>query len=195
MLFYRSYTSHHSNCGTETNMDVGYSCLLYKMSLHFMAATRAMKSVCLMIEALAANISLPGSTLILYVGRIWWNLNKWAPLVLRPSLLRSLHRDVKMAGCLGRQVMQPNIGNHRQHSSSVNRYGKLVDLFDCDNSRQVPLWCYCRQHIAKTFSLYYKHGLTLIPSWISNHTTIKCRMKLCIHFQTSMVQPLKFGNG
>ena len=32
-------------------------------------------------------------------------------------------------------------------------------------------------------------------AWISNYIIIKCGMKLLIHSQTSMVQPLKFGNG
>ena len=47
------------------------------------------------------------------------------------------------------------------------------------------------------WDLFYQHGLTLIPAWISNHIPGpgKCGMKLLIHSQTSTVAPLKFGNG
>ena len=41
----------------------------------------------------------------------------------------------------------------------------------------------------------YLHELTLIPSWISNHVQVKCRIKLLFHSQTSTAAPLKFWDG
>ena len=39
------------------------------------------------------------------------------------------------------------------------------------------------------------HGLTLIPTSVSNYIYYKVWCELCIHSQTSIVQQLKFGNG
>ena len=38
-------------------------------------------------------------------------------------------------------------------------------------------------------------GLTLIPVWKVITCPVKCVVKLLFHLQTSVVQPLKFGNG
>ena len=42
---------------------------------------------------------------------------------------------------------------------------------------------------------FYLYQLTLIPAWISNHGHCKMWGEILIHCQTSMVVPLKFGNG
>ena len=46
-----------------------------------------------------------------------------------------------------------------------------------------------------TLSPFHQHGITLIPTWISNRNHYKVWVKLVIHSQTSTVQPLKFVNG
>ena len=42
---------------------------------------------------------------------------------------------------------------------------------------------------------FYKHGLTLIPAWISNHMPCKVGDEITYPSQTSAMQPLKFRNG
>ena len=42
---------------------------------------------------------------------------------------------------------------------------------------------------------FYEHGLTLIMAWASNCIHSKAWDEITCHFQTSTVQPLKFGNG
>ena len=42
---------------------------------------------------------------------------------------------------------------------------------------------------------FMQTGLTLIPAWISNYIDYKVWDELLIYSQTSMVAPLKFGNG
>ena len=44
-------------------------------------------------------------------------------------------------------------------------------------------------------SPFYLHGLTLIPTWISNAPIKMCGIKSLIHSQISSVAPLKFSNG
>ena len=39
-----------------------------------------------------------------------------------------------------------------------------------------------------TMASFYKHGLTLIPAWISNAYAVKCCVKLQSNSQTSTVQ-------
>ena len=41
---------------------------------------------------------------------------------------------------------------------------------------------------------FYFRGLTLIPAWINDYIYYEVGIKLLIHFQTSTVQPLEFGN-
>ena len=41
----------------------------------------------------------------------------------------------------------------------------------------------------------YQHGLTCNPVWISNPMLSQWEMHLQIHFQSSKLAPLKFGNG
>ena len=76
----------------------------------------------------------------------------------------------------------------------------------------MKVWCFINVYVFQTngiefkmwpvfslviaiLGLFYLQELTLIPAWISNYIHDKMWMKLHINFQTSMVQPLKFGNG
>ena len=42
---------------------------------------------------------------------------------------------------------------------------------------------------------FYCPRLTLISAWINNHNHLKCGMNILIHFHTTIVAQLKFGNG
>ena len=70
---------------------------------------------------------------------------------------------------------------HRPHTLNMLRsYSKV-------HKKSIPF---------PVLSLFYWHGLTLIPAWVSDHIPSRLRgMKLLIHSQTSTVAPLKFGNG
>ena len=46
-----------------------------------------------------------------------------------------------------------------------------------------------------TRSPFYKHGLTLVPVWINNYIHYKVWDEITYVSQTSVMQPLKFGNG
>ena len=80
-------------------------------------------------------------------------------------------------------------GLYRQHQTDAAQVLAQSGIF----KGQVSLKGYALQR--KTACPVYQHGLTLIPTWISNHVPSKCGAKLLIHFQTSKVAPMKFGNG
>ena len=53
----------------------------------------------------------------------------------------------------------------------------------------------CCGHISNSSDPSYQHGLILTPACKVITCPVKCMMTLIIHFQTSTVSRLKFGNG
>ena len=110
--------------------------------------------------------------------------------------------------------MEPKVGHYSacRHLSTQIEYKGILFLSVCslfnyywlwktnveDGSSLMPLktLSLIRHYHSKQPTVrgpFDNHVKTLIPAWISNYT--RYGMKLLIHSQTSMVQPLRFGNG
>ena len=77
-------------------------------------------------------------------------------------------------------------------SHQYPKYWPRIACFVTVHLNRLPLQWATSQTI---WGPFYSCGLTLIPAWINNHMTSKMWDEITYPFPTSMVAPLKFGNG
>ena len=85
------------------------------------------------------------------------------------------------------KVKCPSVGRN------CERYGITYHPFDIIyNTSQ---WIYPQFVLPGLLGPFYQHSLTLIPAWVSNYVHYNVWDEIIYPFPTSMVKPLKFGNG
>ena len=102
------------------------------------------------------------------------NVSHWLGANLESALLLHRHWGYHMTAPVPEKLSWRNIDNYitGDHNKLCNKH---------------------KNKAQQTVCIF--HGMYSIPAWISNYIHYIVWMKLIVHFQISMVQPLKFGNG